>query len=144
MKLVNKFFTLPVEARCLIIIAYVILIIVRIFLWLLPFRIILFLITYLQRFIIQINKQHSPFTADCVCWAVETVSHYVPYSRTCLVRSLAGYLLFSFYGYNGKLQIGVAKDDKKLLAHAWVENEGKTFFEAGDQSSYISLQNTQV
>ncbi len=50
-------------------------------------------------------------------------SSYVP-RATCLVQALAGYILFSKYGYRTQIKIGVLNDDGQFEAHAWVEHGG--------------------
>lgn len=50
-------------------------------------------------------------------------ARYVP-RATCLVQALAGYILFSKYGYNTIIKIGVLNQDGVFEAHAWLEHEG--------------------
>ena len=51
------------------------------------------------------------------------VSTYIP-QATCLVQAMAGYILFSRYGYNTRIKIGVLNEEGIFEAHAWLEQEG--------------------
>jgi hypothetical protein len=41
---------------------------------------------------------------------------------TCLVQALAGHILFSKYGYNTSIKIGVLTENGEFEAHAWLEH----------------------
>jgi hypothetical protein len=49
-------------------------------------------------------------------------SRYIP-RATCLVQALAGYILFSKYGYSTQIKIGVLNEDGVFEAHAWLEQD---------------------
>lgn len=51
-------------------------------------------------------------------------SRYVP-RATCLVQALAGYILFSKYGYSTSIKIGVLTENGEFEAHAWLEHDEK-------------------
>ena len=51
---------------------------------------------------------------------IQMAARYVP-SSTCLVQALAGYILFSKYGYTTLIKIGVLNEDGQFEAHAWLE-----------------------
>jgi hypothetical protein len=44
---------------------------------------------------------------------------------TCLPRGLCLRLLLARRGIAGILRIGVARDGERLLAHAWIEHDGR-------------------
>jgi hypothetical protein len=76
------------------------------------------------------------FTAPQVAAAVETAGRHLP-GATCLVQALAGRHLLARYGYPSTLRLGVVRGREKstLLAHAWLEWEGRVLL-GGDVSDY--------
>jgi len=52
---------------------------------------------------------------------IVAASRYVP-RATCLVQALAGYILFSKYGYQPSIKIGVSTLNGEFEAHAWLEH----------------------
>jgi hypothetical protein len=61
-----------------------------------------------------------------LAWAVNTISRYLARDLTCLPQALVVHQMLSQRGYSAKLLIGVAKGEHdNLVAHAWVETEGK-------------------
>lgn len=100
-------------------------IVIRVMVWIFPFR-------FVQRRVQNIASYLSPSDDHC---AVSTVamprlrfmivmaSRYVP-KATCLVHALAGYILFSKYGYSTLIKIGVLNEEGVFEAHAWLEYSG--------------------
>jgi hypothetical protein len=92
---------------------------VRVALWLLPFRMV-------RRWVARRTQLQpaSPVTAAQVIRAVLSVAARVP-RATCLTQALAASLLLPRYGHDATLRVGVAKDDDgRLRAHAWLEIDG--------------------
>lgn len=54
---------------------------------------------------------------------IKIISKYYPFA-TCLRQSLLLWYLLKKEGIESKLCIGVRKEKKQLLAHAWVEYQG--------------------
>jgi len=94
--------------------------VVRFMLWIFPFP-------YVQK---RVQKIASYLSADDlkvpmkrIRLMIVIVSRYVP-RATCLVQALAGYILFSKYGYNTLIKIGVLNEEGVFEAHAWLEHDG--------------------
>lgn len=51
-------------------------------------------------------------------------ARFVP-RATCLIQALAGYIMFSKYGYNTSIKIGVLAENGEFEAHAWLEQDEK-------------------
>lgn len=84
------------------------------------------------------RKRKSP-PAERIAWAVQAASRYVPQS-TCLVRALTLQVMLGTYGHPSRLQIGIAKDEKRPIeAHAWVELSGQIFFGGIEVDRYRPL-----
>lgn len=62
--------------------------------------------------------------ARCV-WAAGAASRHHLWPMRCLARSLCLRRILARRGIEGILRIGVAREKDRLLAHAWVEWEGK-------------------
>ena len=56
---------------------------------------------------------------------VSIASRHGPYAATCLRQSLALSWLLRRRGLPAEVRVGVGKNDGRVLAHAWVELEGK-------------------
>lgn len=97
-------------------------IVIRIALWLLPFR-------SLQRLI---RSRHLPFSLPSdtptvrLVWAVRAASRRVPLA-SCLTQSLALQFLLARAGHPSQIRFGIDKDPETgFHAHAWVEWAGTT------------------
>ena len=106
----------PVERR-LLLRAWLLLGLIRAALWLLPFRVVHGLLL------------RPPLTAgwasiEQIGWAVAVASVYIPFA-SCLPQALAAQALLLRHGYPADLRIGVARDQGRLEAHAWVESGGQ-------------------
>jgi hypothetical protein len=67
-----------------------------------------------------------PVRADRIAWAVEAVSRAIPGMKNCLVQAVAAEAMLIQAGYPCELRIGAAKKaPDELIAHAWVESEGR-------------------
>lgn len=124
MQPLRKFLRLTARERRLLVSAAFCLGVMRLGLWVLPFRTLL-------RHLPQVTagrdrlcgSDHLP--AEQLAWAVGVASRYLPGSGNCLVRALATRVMLARRGYLAHLRIGVAKDaGGRFQAHAWVECEG--------------------
>ena len=79
-------------------------------------------------------------TVDRAVWLFDRVSDFVP-GATCLVRSLAGKIVFALNGYGPTLVIGVNKDDSNaILSHAWLEYDGAIIIgRLEDSDQYLQI-----
>ena len=137
----RKFFSLPVKERQILLKAFILLILIRLGLWLLPFR-------TLQRTLERLF-QH-PVTSDSrspspekFSWAVSVVSQYVP-AASCLTQALTLQALLSREGIHSDLAIGVARDDATgITAHAWVEIDGRVIIGGQERDRYTQLKSQE-
>jgi hypothetical protein len=124
MRQLLKFLCLAAPDRKLLVKTALLLWVVRLGLWLLPFE-------RLRRLLFR-KIQTGPrlrgvdqATVERIAQSVKVMSRYVP-AATCLTRALVTLVLFERYGHPACLRIGVAKNrEGKLEAHAWVESQGK-------------------
>jgi hypothetical protein len=113
-------------------------VLIRLGLWLLPFRTMRYLVARTARRPSG-SQGRERESARQLAWAIERVSRYVP-AATCLTQALAALVLFSRAGIEARLHIGVAKDERgRLLAHAWVESEGRTVIGGWELERYRTL-----
>ena len=93
---------------------------VRLGLWVLPFRVVHGMLAR------SLRQSKRGIPAERITWAVSAAARRIP-RATCLTQALAGLLLLSRYGHAATLRLGVAKDPHgRLQAHAWLESEGRT------------------
>lgn len=125
MKQLLKFFHLGSGDRKLLLKTFILLGLVRLGLWLLPF-------TTLRRVLVSISRVKSPQQevnqreVAKVIWAVNQSSRYMVGEVKCLARALTTQVLMSRRGYLSELRIGVAKSETgQLEAHAWIESQGQ-------------------
>ncbi|NLG50448.1 MAG: lasso peptide biosynthesis B2 protein [Chloroflexi bacterium] len=121
MRRLTRFFRLPATRRRLFIQAARWLVVVRLGLWVLPFRKLQPLVARLR------GVPRGPVDAAVmreVAWAVQAASRYVP-AATCLTQALTGQILLQRRGYPAQVEIGVAKDESgQFMAHAWLRCDG--------------------
>lgn len=122
----RKFLDLPKKERQIFLKVFVLLILVRLGLWLLPYK-------TLQRSLERFFPPHIPSDPqesvssplETIPFAVRATSAYVP-SATCLTQALTLQTLLGREGIVSKLEIGVTRDDEAgFAAHAWLEAGGR-------------------
>ena len=118
-----KFLNLNKQERQLFIQAYVLLMLIRLGLFLLPFQTLKKILGKVS----QIGKPtNSQITTRSIAQVINRSSRFSPGTVLCLAKALATDTLMNIYGFPCQLHIGVAKgQDNNLEAHAWVEAEGK-------------------
>lgn len=78
--------------------------------------------------------QNRRETLSRFVWAAQIVGKKLLGHNRCLPEALAIHMLYQRYAMPADLRIGVTKrPDGQLVAHAWVESEGKVVI-GGDQS----------
>lgn len=122
MKKLFKF--LKVGGKKLFLQAFILMLLIRLGLLLLPFR-------QLQELIQQAKSlgflacDRQNVTIKAIVVAVQRSSRYGLGNAKCLARALTTGILMSIYGFPYSINIGVAKkEDSNLEAHAWVESQG--------------------
>jgi Transglutaminase-like superfamily len=124
MKRLREFWSLPPSYRRLLITSLLLLGIVRMGLWLLPFQTLRRLLAHTTREVAGAwgGDQAS---INQVARAVTVASRYIP-AASCLTQALATQVLLSQRGHQASLRIGVARSYVgEFQAHAWVECQGK-------------------
>jgi transglutaminase superfamily protein len=143
MKRLRKFFSLPAADQKLLVKAAVLLWVVRIGLWVLPFRTVCRLLTNVKERAVSsvINDDHL----EKIVASVKRSSRLVP-AATCLPQALVTVALMESAQLDATMRIGVAKNPAgKLEAHAWVESDGKVIIGGADSdlSRFTVLQPVQ-
>jgi Transglutaminase-like superfamily len=122
MKQVLKLLRLINKDRNLLINTFILLGLIKLGLWLLPFQ----TLRQILGSISQPNTKLDQTSLSKIIWAVNVSTRYMPSGAKCLARALACQVLMTRRGYSPELRIGVAKSDEgKLEAHAWVESQGQ-------------------
>ena len=139
MKRLRKFFQLPRNDQTLLLKALLLLWMLKIGLFLLPYR---FYSSCLKRWTVtrpgggDIDRSFL----DRVAWAVTAASRYVLGKHHCLIQAYAVQILLARRGFPSQLCLGVRKDDTAgLKAHAWVESDGIRVIGGSDVEQYSIL-----
>ena len=75
---------------------------------------------------------------DRIAWAVGAASRSLP-GTTCLASALALQRRLSAQGHSSELHIGVARQDEKFSAHAWLACEGRILVGELDHDRFTRL-----
>ena len=120
MRIISSFIKLPSRDKQMAIEALFWVIVIRLMVWIFPFK---FVQKRVQKIASYLSSDSvSPVSMSRLRVMIVIVSRYVP-RATCLVQALAGYILFSKYGYTPSIKIGVLNEEGKFEAHAWLEND---------------------
>lgn len=115
---------------------------VRILLWLLPFKRLMWLVERTALRSARVAPVRLPEDTHVnIVRGVATAARYVP-RATCLTQAMAAHWLFAWCGHPTVLRFGVAKEnDQALRAHAWLESEGRVVVgaESLDEDKYVVL-----
>jgi hypothetical protein len=121
MRALIKLFRVAPRDAVLVVISAVLVLIVRVGLWLVPFR---WVWRFCRRLGMAIRAKRRWETSQII-WATKAISCRVP-GATCLTRALVAQVLLQWNDVNSNLRIGVARNQKGAFeAHAWVEYQGK-------------------
>lgn len=105
---------------------------VRLGLWALPYRTVQRLV---GRSLLKSREAGTPQEERAyqrrVVGAVETVGRRLLGDKPCLTQALVAQRFLRQRGYDATLRIGVAKDGRELLAHAWLERDGRVIIGGG-------------
>ena len=139
MRKLRKFLQLNSQKRSLLVRAALLLLIAKTSLAFLPFRLVR---RFLNRFVRA--SFHTPPADPVICsrigWAVAAAGRRIPGGKSCLPQALTAELLLRSEGLPSRLQIGVARDEKKnFQAHAWIESQGRVVVGGPALSHYTPL-----
>jgi hypothetical protein len=76
--------------------------------------------------------------AERVIWAGRAASRRLPFA-TCLSSALALQRCLSRHGHACELHIGVARENRSIVAHAWIEREGRIVLGEDERQAYTRL-----
>ena len=81
----------------------------------------------------------TPTPVDRIVWAVEAAGRAIPGMKNCLVQAVAAEAMLTRAGHPCELQIGAAKNGPELIAHAWLESEGRVLVGEFELDRYTPL-----
>lgn len=146
MKKLLKFLFLPYQEKKLISQSLFLVITIRLSLWIFPFR-------WLNNWLSKLGSPNigsqptDQIVIGNVTRSVRSCSRYVP-RASCLTQALATQTILRLKGLDSQLKFGVDKDEnEKLVAHAWVESDGKIIIgKSADIHRYslLSLSKEQI
>lgn len=120
MSRIKTFFKLSFDKKSLLIKSVVSILLIRIFLFILPFSRVYTISNKISR--IFFTQKNSKYVEDII-WSVRVASLLIP-KTTCLIQALTAQILMTHYNYDSVLKIGVNKSHN-FEAHAWIEMNKK-------------------
>lgn len=138
MKRLVKFLQLTWSDRLLLVTTALLLGVIRLALWLLPFHAVRRLLAIIPLTTTELQEVDQAYI-EKVVWAVVIASPYIP-GVQCLAQALATQVLLRWRGYPTQLRIGIARGKEgELSAHAWVESQGKVVIGGLANMSHYTL-----
>ena len=136
MRRAAKFVSLPWRDQWLLLSALGTVCVMRVRLAVLPFR-------RGRGYCRRVAGNGSSATPERIAWAVDRASQFFG-KATCLPRALAGHAMLARRGFDSSIHIGVAAGDSgqlrsPLLAHAWLERQGRILLGGPDVGCYKLL-----
>jgi hypothetical protein len=131
----GKFTALSPAERRLVVGAAGLLAVVRVGLWVLPFR-------WVHRAVSAFGSRPRSRHADDpsverIVWAVGAAAPLVP-RATCLVRALTAQALLARRGYASQLRLGASGGPgRRFEAHAWIERDRRVLIGGPVEPSYV-------
>jgi hypothetical protein len=134
----GKFLRLPPADRRLLVTAALLQVAIRLGLALFPYRKVRGLVDRLA--LTSPRRQPAPpASPERIAWAVTRASCSVP-GATCLTQALAAQVLLERRGHPARVRVGIGRaEGARLLAHAWVECDGRILLGGTDLSQYTPL-----
>jgi hypothetical protein len=80
-----------------------------------------------------------PLPLARIGWLLEVARRHAPVQSTCLKDALVLVRMLRAEGIDATVKIGVARGDRGLRAHAWVEHRGAPLFQSADGGTYTAL-----
>lgn len=132
----RKFFLLPLAEKRLFMVAGLLLAIMRLGLFLLPFPSLMKYVARLSR-TGSLVPQADPCLPEKIAWAVKSAALYVPMA-TCLTQALVAQTMLKSRRFPADLHIGVAKDGiGRFQAHAWIVSGGQVIIGSEGHEGYV-------
>jgi hypothetical protein len=127
----------PAAEQRLLLRALFLLTIIRLGLWILPYRTMSrWARSASQRS--RYTRGHAKIDIERICRAICSAARFVP-GASCLTQALVGQILLGQAGHAVALQIGVSrKSGSPLQAHAWLESAGRVVL--GDVPDLSQMQ----
>jgi hypothetical protein len=139
MRRLRRFLHLPGGKQRLLLKAALLLGMIRLGLWLLPFEALRRLLLGFSGAPARLLDTDQSSLGE-VAWAVETAGRFLPGAFTCLTLALAAQFLLLRRGHEAVIHIGIAKESGgRFQAHAWVESDGKVVIGGHEIERYTPL-----
>jgi hypothetical protein len=118
----RRYLRRPLGERLLLLEALACLGLARLAILLLPFRRLVPLLGQQQHETPAADTPTFHPTLQAVARAVAATSRHTPWESACLVQAIAAKLMLKRRGIPSTLHLGVAKEDNRFMAHAWLRS----------------------
>ena len=140
-KLLN-FLALPYQRKKLLIKTLFSVLLIRLGLWILPYRLLTKWLDSLGSSV-NVSEKNDWKLIKEVSHTVKSCAKYVPFA-SCLTQALATQTLLKVFGQGSTLKFGVDKDqNEKLIAHAWIEIDGKIIIGGSPELNRYTVLNSK-
>lgn len=143
MKHLNRFRYLPLSEKFGLISAFLLVLVIRIGLWVLPFPLLQKLLSRITLLTFRRERENLEIVQKIV-YFVRAASRFVP-RATCLTQALTTLVLIRWRGQVADLKFGVLlNENKTLAAHAWLEKDGRIIIgKLPRHERFVTLQSTK-
>jgi hypothetical protein len=133
---IPRFLAMPASERWLLLRCVAIVAVIRVALWIAPFRVLLRVVDRGSR---PVRGARSADEAAHIAEGVEIAGRLIP-DATCLTQALAALLLMRRRGLDAELRLGVRRDGAgSVEAHAWIESAGRVLVGAREARAFSPL-----
>jgi hypothetical protein len=87
----------------------------------------------------EVAAQSGTIDVPATAWAVKTAARFVP-GAACLAQAVAMQRMLAKRGLPAVVEIGVAKTDEKLAAHAWLVCDGEIVIGGDQAGAFVPLE----
>lgn len=136
---IRKLLQLPPSDRVVLVQAWALLLLVRLILHVLPFKTVRAFCQHVRA------RPEGPPCREIhtdiqrVARLVDVAGRYHLVTSTCLTEAMTLARLLGHRGITTAIRIGVAHQGGHVIAHAWLEREGRPIYGLSDESPYAPL-----
>ena len=120
MQNIKKFLKLSFRKKLMLISLFITLGVMRLFVLIIPFRKLAIIMGN------RMDESQTEVSSDKISKILDiknyinVLSKHTPWKSECFVQALTGQLFLRLYKVTSTIYLGIAKEDDKLIAHAWL------------------------
>lgn len=138
---IEKYKKIAILQRCDIAIflqLFVVILLLKITIKLIPFAKFRLFYAFLLKH--KFYKIYSENQVQQIVWSIKVIAAYMPFTVSCLPQALAAKYMLCYH-VNMLLKIGVNRQNKAFVAHAWVEQDGQFIIGELPNQDFVPIWN---